>query len=136
MLSGKGQTAHRHLPERVDFQDMHKVLGRHICEQGVRTRDAGVGKDDVQPSVSLNSVAHDSLDGRLVGGVEFSNVNLTFWVERFDFLLVVAEELVVKVADIDSLCAVLGVLMRCSSSYAQRRIRAYDLSGKFSMFSF
>lgn len=99
----------------------------------MRTRDASVGKNDVQSSVPLDGVIHDGLDSRLVGGVELARVDLTFWVEGLDLLLVVAEELVVKVTDVDSLCAVLSVLVRCSSSYSQRGICAYNLLGKCSM---
>lgn len=113
------------LPERVHSQNVHEILRRHIRKQGVRSRDARIGENDIQPCVPLQGVVDDGLDGGFIGGVELSRVDLTSRVQRLDLLLVVAEEFVVKVADVDGLCAVLGVLVRGGSSNAQGRVCAY-----------
>lgn len=88
------------------------------------TSNPGVCKHDVQPSVTLESIVHDLLDGGLVRSVELAGVYLAARVEGLHLPLVVVEEFVVKVADVDSFGTVLGELVRCCPAYAQGRVGA------------
>lgn len=114
----KGGKWGEHIPKCVYPQNIHKILGRHIRKQGMRTRDPRVGEDDIQPAVFLDGIIHHSLDGCFVRGVELPRVDLTLRIQGLDFLLVVFEEFVVKVADVDCFGAVLGVLVGCGSAYS------------------
>lgn len=84
--------------------------------------DSGVCKHDVQPAIALKGIVYDRLDSRLVCGVELAGMYLATGVERLDLSLMVAQILVVKVADIDGLGAILGELVCCGSPYAYRRV--------------
>lgn len=114
------------VPERVHPQDLHEILGRHVGEQGVGARDAGVGEDDVQAAVAAQGVVDDGLDGGLVGGVEAAGVDGAGRVAGAHVALVAGEEGVVKVADVDGAGAVLGVLVGGGAADAQGRVGARD----------
>lgn len=90
----------------------------------MRTRDSGICKHDIQPSIALECIVHNRLDGGLVRGIELAGVNLAGGIERLDLPLVVAQIFVVKVTNIDGFCAVLGELVCCCSPYAYGRVGA------------
>lgn len=88
------------------------------------TCDSGVCKHHVQPSIALEGIIHDLLDGGFVRGIELAGVYLAAGVERLDLPLVVAQEFIVKVANVDSFGAILGELVCCCSPYAYGRVCA------------
>lgn len=113
-------------PERIHPQRLHKFLLCHVRKQRAAAYDTCVGEDDIQPPVALDGIIHDRLDGGLVCGVELARVHLAARVERLDLLLVVAQELVVKVTEVDGLGAVLGELVGCCPAYAQWGVCAWQ----------
>ena len=106
-------------PERVHPQNVHKVVGVDLAEQGVRADGAGVGEEDVESAVPLQSIVDHLLHRLLVGGVELPRVHVDLVPQAVDLALVRLEVAVIVVADVDGLGAVLRELMGGGSSDAQ-----------------
>jgi len=99
-------------PERVHPQNVHKVVGVDLAEQGVWPDSAGVGKEDVESAVPLERIVDHLLHRLLVGGVKLACVHVDLGPQGVDLALVRLEVGAIVVADVDGLGAVLGELMR------------------------
>ncbi len=104
--------------------DLHKVGRADIGEEGVRTNNAGVGEEDVEPAVPLECVVDHFLDGLLVGGVELARVDLDLGVQAVDLAFVRLEVGGIEVADVDGLGSVLCELVGRGAADAQNGVCA------------
>ncbi len=80
--------------------------------------DAGVGEEDVEALVLGQRIVDNGLDLLLVADVALAGMHLDGGEGSVDFLLVRFEVCVIKVADVDCLCAALGVLVGGGSADA------------------
>lgn len=79
---------------------------------------AGIGKEHIQPRISLQGIVNDGLDGVFIRRVELARVHLDARVQRVDFTRVRRQVRVVVVAEVDGPTAVVGVLVSCCAANA------------------
>lgn len=80
--------------------------------------DARIGEHDVQPTVPIDGIIHDSLDGRFVTGIELTNMHIDARVERLDLPLMGLQMRCVRVTEVDGPGAIAGELMGACPSDA------------------
>lgn len=111
-------------PQGVDLVDIHEILGANVGEDDVGAGDARVGEEDVEAAVALHCVVDDGLDLCFIRGIELARVDVDAGVQLCDFLLVSLEVGGVEVADVNGLCAALGVLVGGCSAYSEGGVGA------------
>lgn len=108
------------LPQGIYAHNVHEFGIIKLSKQRGLARDAGIGKEDVEAVVLGQRVVDDGLDLFLIAGVELAGVHLDRGESGIDLLFMRLEVRVVKVADVDCLCAALGILVGGGSADAQR----------------
>jgi hypothetical protein len=96
--------------KRVCFEHLHEVVGGFFPEDGARG-DAGVGEEDVEAAVCVESVLHDGFDGGFFRGVEGAGVDGDVGVEGCELARVQVKVRRGEVAEVDCFGAVAGELV-------------------------
>lgn len=104
------------LPENIYFHCFHEVPAIDIREYLVGSSDTCIRKHDIQPSIFVHCLLHDSLHGSLIGCVETPGMDVDFWVKRLNLISVCLEMATIEVAYINCLSAVPRELMGTGTS--------------------
>lgn len=107
------------------MHDRHKLRIVKVCKESRLAGDSGVGEENIEALVFGHGIVDDSLDLFFVTGVKLPGMHLDGRISLVDFLLVRFEVRRIVVANVNGLCAALGILVRGGSANAQRRVGAF-----------
>ena len=91
----------------------------------MRASDASIGKEDIEPSVPVQSILDNFADGFLIGGIQLPRVYIHPGIQRFNLPLMCFKIGIIVVADVDCLCPVLSKLVSGCSANTKDRVCAF-----------
>lgn len=100
-----------HLPNDVCFQRSQKLICVYLCKDLRLPYDTRICKEDIEATIRFDGIINNSFDCDWIRSVESSGVDVHARIQRCELSFVRCQVGIVEIADIYSLCTVLGELV-------------------------